>query len=522
MTQLSGEINVQTIVSGDVSSRPTLSVGLTDEVKQALLTIAQKVAYIDEYGQDYYNALYSALYPPAVLLSINAVFTQGSAVIYDSDSLDVLRQYLTVTGLFDDYTTDTVQGYSLSGTLTAGTSTITVSYGGKTATFSVEVTHRVWAVTSIDAVFTQGSVVIYDNDPLDVLRELLTVTATYENDSTAVVTSYSLSGTLTVGTSTITASYGGKTDTFAVTVTQAVATLVSISAAFTQGEHEVSEDDSLDTLKQYLVVTAHYDDNTDAVVNDYTLSGTLEDGTSTITVSYNGFTDTFVVVVTGLGWTSGVPYDMTDGLIENKYLSNGAETAYNGWSISPYLPIKNAWVVTDRAFSQQYCGVYDSEKVYSATPANIMNNSGAPFRIPAKEYMRVSDSTVNVTNAVITPYKYDTIFGDTVWVSGKWYEMPIDDSNTGYYDENGNHHTDATYRYTEPLNCYGASNLIRGVGGMWESFCFYDNNGDFISSVLTTQADKAFLKNIQVPANARYVRISALADNLFCTAIKLE
>lgn len=312
MTQLSGEINVQGIVSGDISSRPTLSVGLTNEVKQALLTIAQKVAYIDENGQTYYDALYNALYPPAVLVSISAAFVQGSAVVYDSDSLDVLRQYLTVTGLFDDYTTDTIQGYSLSGTLTAGTSTITVSYGGKSDTFSVSVTHRVWAVTSIDAVFTQGSVVIYDNDPLDVLRELLTVTATYENDSTAVVTSYSLSGTLTVGTSTITVSFGGKTDTFTVTVTQHVAVLTSITAVFTQGNRTIFSNEPLNSLKQWLTVTAVYDDeSTEPVADeDYSLAGTLEDGTSTVTASYNGKTASFAVAVTGYEIPAG--YEVYD------------------------------------------------------------------------------------------------------------------------------------------------------------------------------------------------------------------
>lgn len=295
---ITGDVNVRLSVSGAVQlPKASAACGLTEEVKQALLTVARKVAYIDENGQTYYDALYNALYPPAVLLSINAIFTQGSAVIYDSDSLDVLRQYLTVTGLFDDYTTETIQGYSLSGTLTAGTSTITVSYGGKTTTFGVEVTHRVWAVTSIDAVFTQGSAVIYDNDPLDVLREYLVVTATYENESTAVVTSYSLSGTLTVGTSTITVSFGGKTDTLTVTVTQHVAVLTSITAVFTQGQNVVYDTDSLDALKQYLVVTAHYDDNTDVVVNDYTLSGTLAEGTSTITVSFGGKTTTFNVAV---------------------------------------------------------------------------------------------------------------------------------------------------------------------------------------------------------------------------------
>lgn len=350
MTQLSGEINMQNIVSGDVSSRPTLNVGLTNEVKQALLTIAQKVAYIDEHGQDYYNALYSALYPPAVLLSINAIFTQGSAVVYDSDSLDVLRQYLTVTGLFDDYTTDTIQGYSLSGTLTAGTSTITVSYGGKTATFGVEVTHRVWAVTSIDAVFTQGSAVIYDNDPLDVLREYLVVTATYENSSTAVVTSYSLSGTLTVGTSTITASFGGKTDTFTVTVTEAIATLVSISAVFAQGNRTIFSNEALDSLKQYLTVTATYDDSSAVVLSDeqYTLSGTLSGGTSTITVAVDAVTTTFSVAVTEVAVPSGYTrYDYVQkanttaqSASPSSFIKLNDQTDLNELSLSVKLAIK--------------------------------------------------------------------------------------------------------------------------------------------------------------------------------------
>lgn len=271
---------------------------LTTDIKNALLTIAQKVAYIDQNGQTYYNALYNALYPPASLVSISAVFTQGNNTVYDTDTLDSLKQYLTVTALYDDQTTATVTNYTLSGTLTAGTSTITVSYGGKTTTFTVTVTHRVWAVTSISAVFNQGSAVIYDNASLDSLRQYLTVTVTYENSSTGVVTDYTLSGTLTAGTSTITVSFSGKTDTFNVTVTQHVATLVSISAAFAQGDNVIYDTDSLDALKPYLMVTAHYDDDTDVVVSNYTLSGELTAGASTVTVGFEGKTATFNVTVT--------------------------------------------------------------------------------------------------------------------------------------------------------------------------------------------------------------------------------
>lgn len=108
--------------------------------KQALLACFRHVAWIDDQGQSYYNALESELFPDATLESITAVFTQGSAVIYDTDSLDTLEQYLTVTATYADSTTAIVTDYTLSGTLAVGTSTITVSYGGKTTTFTVTVT----------------------------------------------------------------------------------------------------------------------------------------------------------------------------------------------------------------------------------------------------------------------------------------------------------------------------------------------------------------------------------------------
>lgn len=274
------------------------SAGLSDDIKTALLTIAEKAGYSDTHGQDYYDALYAALYPPAELLTITASFAQGSHTVYDTDTLESLKPYLTVTGAYDDGSTRGISSYTLSGTLAEGTSTITVTASGKTATFTVSVTHKVAQVTGISAVFTQGSAVIYDNASLDDLKPYLVVTASYDDGTSAAVSGYTLSGTLAAGTSTITASYGGFSDTFTVTVTEAVATLVSISAVFTQGQNVIYDTDSLDVLKQYLVVTAHYDDNTDTVVGNYTLSGTLTVGTSTVTVSFGGKTTTFGVTVT--------------------------------------------------------------------------------------------------------------------------------------------------------------------------------------------------------------------------------
>lgn len=195
---------------------------VSDDLKQALLQLAQKVAYIDDQGQTYYDDLYNALYQPRSLDSIDAVFNQGSAVIYDTASLNSLKQYLTVTANYSDGTREMLpdSAYTLSGTLTVGTSTVTASYQGKTDTFAVTVTEAP-VLDSISAVYTQSSTV-YDTDSIDSLKDDLVVTAHYADSSTQTVpaTDYVLSGTLTVGTSTITVTYQGKTTTFSVTVSE--------------------------------------------------------------------------------------------------------------------------------------------------------------------------------------------------------------------------------------------------------------------------------------------------------------
>lgn len=114
--------------------------GFTEEFKQALLDCFENVAWIGNDGQDYYDALYNALYPPAEVISISAVYTQ-SITVYSTDSLDVLKQDLVVTATYDDTSTATVPStdYTLSGTLTVGTSAIIVTYESKTTTFNVSV-----------------------------------------------------------------------------------------------------------------------------------------------------------------------------------------------------------------------------------------------------------------------------------------------------------------------------------------------------------------------------------------------
>ena len=84
--------------------------------------------------------------------------------------------------------------------------------------------------------------------------------------------------------------------------------LVSISAVYTQSR-SVFETDSLESLKEDLVVTATYDNGTSEEITNYFLNGELAEGTSTITVTYNNKTATFAVTVKA--WT--LTWDYTDG-----------------------------------------------------------------------------------------------------------------------------------------------------------------------------------------------------------------
>ena len=105
---------------------------------------------------------------------------------------------------------------------------------------------------------------------------------------------------------------------------------VSISAVYTQSG-TVYPYYSLDQLKSDLVVTVHYSDSTSAVTNAYTLSGTLAEGTSTITVTYGALTTTFNVTVTA----SPVPTGYTPLQYVERPTDAAANTCYNSTGFTP-------------------------------------------------------------------------------------------------------------------------------------------------------------------------------------------
>jgi hypothetical protein len=75
-------------------------------------------------------------------------------------------------------------------------------------------------LTGITANYTQGTTAVYTYTPINDLKTGLTVTANYSNGTKTPLNAddYTLSGTLTVGTSPITVTYSEKTDNFNVNV----------------------------------------------------------------------------------------------------------------------------------------------------------------------------------------------------------------------------------------------------------------------------------------------------------------
>ena len=272
---------------------------LSEGFKTALLNCFENVAWINQNGQNYYDALYNALYEEKILVSISAAFDSGSNIIYTTNTLDDLRQFLIVTAFYNDSTTSIINNYTLSGQLNEGLNTITVTYEDKTTTFTVNVYSSTgdYTITNIlsNCTNSNSSTAILDGSSYSA-----TLSANQGYTLTGATVSIFMGGNDVTNTSYLNGSINiaNVTGNIVITAT-AVSAISSISAVFTQGDNIIYPSTPLDDLKQFLVVTATYTNNTTIVVpsNDYTLVGSLVVGTSSITANYGGRSDSFNVIV---------------------------------------------------------------------------------------------------------------------------------------------------------------------------------------------------------------------------------
>lgn len=169
-------LNTNSLTFRELNSTQQLTATLIPPDAQAAIVWASSnanVATIDSTGlvtsAGYGNANISVtvgersiLCPVVVLLpdivSISAVYTQSGTVYY-TDALNSLKSDLVVTATYSDSSTSILgdTDYTLSGSLTVGTSVITVTCEEKTTTFNVTVTDVDWHIaTTTDFTYVQA------------------------------------------------------------------------------------------------------------------------------------------------------------------------------------------------------------------------------------------------------------------------------------------------------------------------------------------------------------------------------
>ena len=192
--------------------------GVPSSVRQAIYNLLDDSAYAST-GQSSDLTVVQSWASTVTAISLN----QSTASITGSGTVQLTVTTTPTGGVVAwESSNSTIASVSSSGLVTGvsnGSATITASSGNARATCAVTVSGFAELV-SISAVYTQSGTV-YATTSLDDLKSDLVVTGTYDNSTTATITNYILSGTLTEGTSTITVSYGGKTTTFSVTVSSA-------------------------------------------------------------------------------------------------------------------------------------------------------------------------------------------------------------------------------------------------------------------------------------------------------------
>lgn len=174
-------------------------------------------------------------------------------------------------------------------------------------------------------------------------------------------------------------------------------TLISISVTYTGGD--VYAGALLSDLSG-ITVTAQYSDRTSKIVTGYNLSGEILEGQNTITVTYNGMIDTFIV--TGLPHeeeTDGndPPFDTATWTSGLRIVSGGTEyTGHANYETCSYIDVSGIEAFTisrsdDVSGNVNFlCCFYDGEQAYmSATDATYINANSTTY--PTSATVNVPD-----------------------------------------------------------------------------------------------------------------------------------
>ena len=144
-------------------------------------------------------------------------------------------------------------------------------------------------------------------------------------------------------------------------VAQQVVVLTGISVVYTGGA--VIAGTALSALTN-ITVTAQYSDGTSAPVTGYTLSGAIQEGTNTVTVSFGGFADSFTV--TGIAEAADPDSYSVQNNLTNAANSNTATTVAAGGAYSCTVTAADGYVLKSIVITMG--GTQVVNKTFTAAP----------------------------------------------------------------------------------------------------------------------------------------------------------
>ena len=151
--------------------------------------------------------------------------------------------------------------------------------------------------------------------------------------------------------------------------------VVSISAEYSQPRvFDVGE--SISLIKPNLIVTATYDDETEKVVSNYALSGSLsEDGRNLITVTFKGISETFNVLAAPAGrWVNNVLTIPNTKLIYGN-IGGVAPTYVTNPDAQTRSPYVGAWIDFDEKYTYKIQATTSAAKTLNVAAFGIPQTS---------------------------------------------------------------------------------------------------------------------------------------------------
>ena len=201
------------------------------------------------------NAGTYVAYGNNVFKKVNASMGQNFRIFWDGDLYDeeLDLSSMVVKAYYSDKTSKTITDYTVSGydSTKVGKQTVTVHYLDMTDTFDVTVAEG--ELSSIEIASNPSKTTYFTGEQLDTSG--LSVKLNYANNSSKTITDgFDVSGfdNQTVGTNTLTVSYGGKTTTFTVTIVSSELT------TYVNDDFE-SYDDSQITIKSQTLTEQNQD-----------------------------------------------------------------------------------------------------------------------------------------------------------------------------------------------------------------------------------------------------------------------